>query len=604
VHVLDLSTFTWSRPATLGALPAARYHHSCTRAGRRVVLYGGINPRQAFDGVALVETSAGLGGELSAVADELARMSSSAASEAGARSLPGASPPGAPGGGHSLASTGAGRPRPPAARMPSAPPSLAGSAASLPRGLTPSVAGSAGGVSGDLMKLQLRDLLVKRHLEEVQLASAKKVEELAAKLEASRASRAAAARELRQARLVTAEAEARAAALGARAKEEAARAARAAADADAARGGAAAAEAGRAALEARLAQAHALLDSASRELGLLSSRHHRLQLEHAALQRARDKARAREAAAAAALARAGSAASSASGAGAASGSVSADETEEDAAAGAGPGPFVSCNSLPSSSLEGPATPGATLAGCAVGGGGTAAPAPRPCPHGPGAGGGEGGGCLLCSVAQCLAATQLLLSHGGSGASPATPAAGALPGAYSSSGGACSSTGCVYSRSGGAAGDEDAARLRAELSEARAALAASEAARAAAEAAAGRARADAADAGADADELRAVLARLGGDRLALAACTAGELRELEGRLDGAARSVRELVVERAVSEMQRRAPPADACALCMERRKGLVFGPCGHQACVECGEQLEACAFCRAAIATRIKLFAS
>ncbi|KIY94965.1 hypothetical protein MNEG_12996 [Monoraphidium neglectum] len=98
--------------------------------------------------------------------------------------------------------------------------------------------------------------------------------------------------------------------------------------------------------------------------------------------------------------------------------------------------------------------------------------------------------------------------------------------------------------------------------------------------------------------------MGGDRLALATAGAAELRELEGRLEAAGRAVRALVVERTVSEMHSRsAAEGQLCALCLERRKGLVFS-CGHQACVECGEQLSSCAFCRKEITAKIRMYDS
>ncbi|GBF91354.1 hypothetical protein Rsub_04094 [Raphidocelis subcapitata] len=615
-YLLDLAAFTWSRPAALGALPAPRYHHSCTRAGRRVVIYGGVNPRQAFDGVVLVETGSGLGGELAAAADELARMGGSAASESGASSLPGRAAFGGGAGSSMFGGGGAG------ARAPSAPASLAGSAAAAstsglaaaakraaaaarlaaaPAATPPPAPGSAAGagseapsgapaapgtpsvLSGDLMKLQLRDLLVKRHLEDLQIASARKVEELTAALDAQRAARRAAERELRQARLVTAEAEERAAERGRAASEAGARAARDAAEAEAARAAAAAGEAARGALERQLAEANALLDSVSRELGLLSSRHHRLQQEHASLQRAHARARAAAAAEergrrATPPRRRGGRASSGSGSG---GSGSGEEDAEALAPdGSGSGP---------ASLEGAALLRAPSPSV-----GPAPGEPR-CAHGA-----APAGCLLCAVQTCLAATQQLLTAGAAAAAAQQPRQQQQQ--------------QQQQPAPAADAPSDAAALHVALSEARAALAASESARASAEAAASAAAAAAASSADDAAELRGALARLGGDRLALAGCSAHELRELEGRLDSAARIVRGLVVERTVSELQRRAAAAaggggggggdsSLCGLCMERRKGLAFG-CGHTVCVSCGEPLAACPFCRKEVTTRIRLFAS
>ena len=46
---------------------------------------------------------------------------------------------------------------------------------------------------------------------------------------------------------------------------------------------------------------------------------------------------------------------------------------------------------------------------------------------------------------------------------------------------------------------------------------------------------------------------------------------------------------------------EACPVCWEARRGLVFG-CGHATCVACGEKLAACPICRAAIGIRIRTF--
>ncbi|GBF92507.1 hypothetical protein Rsub_04611 [Raphidocelis subcapitata] len=603
-YLLDLSTWTWSRPAALGALPAARYHHSCTRVGRRTVIYGGINPRQAFDGVVLVESSPALGGgELAAAADELCRMSmSSAASDGGASSAIGPSagvsvyggsslhgssayaaysaahPPSAPpslaGGG---AAGGAGAPSP-AASPPQAGPSLAGAAAAAAGASAasppapPSVASSCGGafslLGGDAMRLQLRDLLVKRHLEDLQISSARRAEELISSLERERNEKAAAERELLQTHLVLAEAEERARAGRRRAEEAAARGARDAAEAEAARGAAAEAAAAAAALGRQLAEANALLDSVGRELGLLSSRHHRLKLEHAALQRARDRDRDRAAAQAAAGEQQRPRPRS-------SGPADEPQTGSDEDDGGAAGP--------ASGGSGPA-PAAAAADSA---------AAELCLHAQPA-----AGCLLCAVQRYLSATQQLLANGTAGAAGAGAPA-AVPGVPLPAQAAVDAgAGAVAA---GGAGD-DAASLQRQLAAARAALAESQAARAAAERAA-RASSAAADAAAgDAAELRSALARLGGDRLALAACGASELRDLEARLDAASRVVRDLVVERTVAELQRSSAAESAlCTVCMERRKELVFD-CGHTLCVECGEALPMCPFCRKDVTARIRLF--
>eukprot|EP00775_Hariotina_reticulata_P006318 gene6318-6553_t len=89
-YVLDIDSMQWSRTQPLNSPPPPRYHHSCHVVGNRVALYGGINPKQAFDAVVLLETN--FGSDLSAVAEELARMTgcpSPAAAAAAAEALEG-----------------------------------------------------------------------------------------------------------------------------------------------------------------------------------------------------------------------------------------------------------------------------------------------------------------------------------------------------------------------------------------------------------------------------------------------------------------------------------------------------------------------------------
>jgi N-acetylneuraminic acid mutarotase len=140
-YVLDIDNMQWSRTQPLNTSPPPRYHHSCHVVGNKVALYGGINPKQAFDTVVLLETN--FGSDLSAVAEELARMTgcpSPAAAAAAAGGLLSRT--------SSSATSAAG---------------LAACGATVPA------------VVGDLMKLQLRDLLVKRNMEELQVSAQQKV---------------------------------------------------------------------------------------------------------------------------------------------------------------------------------------------------------------------------------------------------------------------------------------------------------------------------------------------------------------------------------------------------------------------------------------------
>lgn len=137
-YVLNLDAMHWCRAQPLNTPPPPRYHHSCHVLGSKVVMYGGINPKQAFDAVVLLETN--LGSDLGAVAEELARMTGSSATVAAG--------------------------------------SMLGRAAAAAAGSASLGAGSvSGGVPlvGDLMKLQLRDLLVKRNMEELHITAQQKV---------------------------------------------------------------------------------------------------------------------------------------------------------------------------------------------------------------------------------------------------------------------------------------------------------------------------------------------------------------------------------------------------------------------------------------------
>lgn len=83
--VLDTRTFTWTRPSLLNTVPAPRYHHTCNVLNGRILIYGGINSKQTFDGVVVVETK--FLSDITSVAEELFRMSADTG-----MSLPGPSP--------------------------------------------------------------------------------------------------------------------------------------------------------------------------------------------------------------------------------------------------------------------------------------------------------------------------------------------------------------------------------------------------------------------------------------------------------------------------------------------------------------------------------
>ncbi|CAI0425896.1 unnamed protein product [Linum tenue] len=59
----------------------------------------------------------------------------------------------------------------------------------------------------------------------------------------------------------------------------------------------------------------------------------------------------------------------------------------------------------------------------------------------------------------------------------------------------------------------------------------------------------------------------------------------------------------VSSAQHSSSESDnkACPICLSNPKNMAFG-CGHQTCIECGEDLQSCPICRSAIQTRIRLY--
>ena len=62
-HVLDTAAWRWRPLAPVGSPPAARHAHACCVAAGRLLLHGGSNAAQSFDGV--IEVSTDLGRELS-----------------------------------------------------------------------------------------------------------------------------------------------------------------------------------------------------------------------------------------------------------------------------------------------------------------------------------------------------------------------------------------------------------------------------------------------------------------------------------------------------------------------------------------------------------
>lgn len=57
--LLDTAAWRWRRLAPVGSPPAARHAAACVHAAGRVLVHGGSNAAQSFDGVIAVSTDFG-----------------------------------------------------------------------------------------------------------------------------------------------------------------------------------------------------------------------------------------------------------------------------------------------------------------------------------------------------------------------------------------------------------------------------------------------------------------------------------------------------------------------------------------------------------------
>lgn len=57
LHVLDLATMTWSIPSVQGIQPPARYAHTGTLMGNKLIIFGGFNGRVYLDDLSVLDTS-------------------------------------------------------------------------------------------------------------------------------------------------------------------------------------------------------------------------------------------------------------------------------------------------------------------------------------------------------------------------------------------------------------------------------------------------------------------------------------------------------------------------------------------------------------------
>jgi hypothetical protein len=57
LHVLDLPSMTWSIPSIQGTQPPARYAHTATLMGNKLIVFGGFNGRSYLDDLNILDTS-------------------------------------------------------------------------------------------------------------------------------------------------------------------------------------------------------------------------------------------------------------------------------------------------------------------------------------------------------------------------------------------------------------------------------------------------------------------------------------------------------------------------------------------------------------------
>lgn len=232
VFFLDLRQYTWYKPQLLNTSPAPRYYHTCCLVHDKVYLYGGINPKQTLSGVAIIESS--FSPDLISVADELCKMAAgSSTPQASAEPLQ------------------------------------------------------------DMMRLQLRDLLVKRNMEERQLLASRKAEHIENRLEQEKVAKDELHKEVLQLKLMVAELEEAKWQLKEQCKDVEGRLKVSTTELERCRDGLQEANQKLCQQEQHMQDTQGLLNSMAKELGVLSSRYHRLQIENTALREASRRAQSR-----------------------------------------------------------------------------------------------------------------------------------------------------------------------------------------------------------------------------------------------------------------------------------------------------------------------
>jgi hypothetical protein len=59
MHILNTSTFRWHRLGPVGVPPSPRYGHACATAAGHVIVHGGSNGTQTFDGLFTISMTFG-----------------------------------------------------------------------------------------------------------------------------------------------------------------------------------------------------------------------------------------------------------------------------------------------------------------------------------------------------------------------------------------------------------------------------------------------------------------------------------------------------------------------------------------------------------------
>ncbi|GLI61557.1 hypothetical protein VaNZ11_003952 [Volvox africanus] len=572
--VLDTRTFTWHKPTLLNTAPAPRYHHTCSVVNGRIIIYGGINSKQTFDGVVVLETK--FMSDINSVAEELFRMSADASVAASLFNAGGgggvAAAPCSGAVSSSMPTNAASSPTGIAPTRllttPTAPGSSAPSQTShhqhpqlqvVPAPGPPSDIGFNSSKSLEAVKIQLTDLLLRRNLEEQQLHTAKKAETTESLLFKEREAREGAVKELLQCKLLLAEAETAQSSAQTELQAAVAKSIREAAAASELRSQLEVLQGKLAAREEELQEARLLQDGLVKELGIMASRYSRLAVD---VQEGADRGD-----------RGGQQAGSTCTRLSSLSSMLVQATHGSVSLGGG-GPSSGRDATavyPVSSLQSCSHVVASAGGSGLGGGSSGVVEMLPA-----------SGCYSVplpgnNVNSMLSSRQVapsLSSHCTATVRTSNSQSSLQPSA--SCGNCCQQLLALLSES---------EVHRASLLESNQGL-----------------NEKVEELTAQNNMLYGQLQQMLAEAGALEPLSMGDLEELERKLDSSTRAVRSALTQRKIDEAQRRSSTEQAaCAVCMEGPKAVVFN-CGHQSCEPCSGKMTTCPFCRVQITARIRLF--